>query len=323
MKVSIIIPNYNGAALLEACLESISKQSYTTYDVVVIDNGSTDKSSEVLAKFSDWVRVIKFKKNVGFSKAVNRGIKACNGELVFVLNNDTILLPNCLASIVEGAKNNPDYASFAPSIRDIADINQIHSAGLMFSNRGFGNRSNRHEFLKVDHPIDVFGPCGAGAVYRRKVLEKVGLFNEDFFFYHEDIELSFRLQLSGNKCLYLPSAVLYHYGAATTRFFFRKKIKEVVKNSLITLIVCMPNSFFREYAWNILKFYAAFWRHLAYKGYMKELSFGLMCVGIKFIPSLIKRKKVQGQTVVELNYLRNLLYTDEIEINLPDEVFRL
>ena len=148
MKISIIIPNYNGADLLEACLESISKQSYTAYDVAVMDNGSTDKSPEVLVKFSDWVQVIKFKKNVGFSKAVNRGIKACNGELVFVLNNDTILLPNCLASIVESAKNNPDYASFAPSIRDIADINQIHSAGLMFSNRGFGNRSNRHEFLK-------------------------------------------------------------------------------------------------------------------------------------------------------------------------------
>jgi len=182
MKVSIIIPNYNGADLLEACLESISKQSYTKYDVTVIDNGSVDRSSEVIAKFSDWVRVIKFKKNVGFSKAVNRGIKVCNGELVFVVNNDTILHPNCLESIIEGAKNNPDYASFAPMIREIADKNQIHSAGIMFSNRGFGNRSNRYKFFKINHQIDVFGPCGAGAIYRRKILERVGLFNEDFFF---------------------------------------------------------------------------------------------------------------------------------------------
>jgi len=117
--------------------------------------------------------------------------------------------------------------------------------------------------------------------------------------------------------------VLYHHGAATSRRFPHKKIKEVVKNTLITLIVCMPKSFFREFMWDILKFYTSFWYHLIHKGYMKELFFGLIGVGIKFIPSLIKRKKVQSQTVIELDYLRNLLYTEKIEINLPDEVFRL
>jgi GT2 family glycosyltransferase len=193
----------------------------------------------------------------------------------------------------------------------------------MFSNRGYGNRSQRHLFAEINNPVEVFGACGAGAVYRREILKTVGYFNEEFFFLFEDLELSFRHQLLGHRCLYIPSAVIYHIGSSTLHKVFTLAVKEAVKNSLTTLITCAPSSLFRNNGWAIVKFYVSFLYHLMRKGYWKECVDALLYVGVNFHRSLKKRKCIQSASKPDIQYFNDLLYRGDIHINFPDEIIKL
>ena len=320
--INIIIPNYNGSSLLRPCLDSICSQTYIHYTITVVDNGSTDHSLDVLSEFEHFVNIIFMKKNSGFSKAVNQGIMETDGELVLVLNNDTVLHKNCLSRIINGFNTFPDYGSYAPKVVEFINPEQIHSTGLMLSYRGYGNRSQRYSLKSLSHPTEIFGACGAAAVYRRTMLNKVGLFNEKFFFFYEDVELSFRQQLLGYKCLYLPSALVYHHGRATMRNFFPVAVKEAVKNSLITIITCTPFTMFKKYAFDIIGFYIKFIWEIIKKGYVKEVLLAIFYLLKNFHSIVLTRKKLQKDQV-ENDYLDSLLYRGDIFINFLDEVVRI
>lgn len=322
-RISIVIPNHNGAELLASCLISIRKQTYTNYQVVVIDNGSNDDSFEVAKQYEDQVRIIRLSDNQGFGRAVNRGIISSEGELVFVLNNDTILDRNCLAEIIEGVDSHRAYAFFAPKICEYDHPDRVYAAGLMLSQRGYGNRSQRFLLQSVVDPVEVFGACGAGAVYRRTVLEEVGLFNEDFLFLYEDLELSYRHQLQGHRCLYLPSAVLFHRGSMTLRRFFSLAVREAVKNSLMTLLTCTPAPILKLYSFQIIRFYLSFWRLIIRKGFTLELLRGLGFNAFRILRILKRRSDLQARSMIEVQYLNDLLYTGQIYVNFPDEVVEL
>ena len=320
--INIIIPNYNGASLLRPCLDSICSQTYSHYTITVVDNGSTDQSLDVLSEFEHCVNIILMKKNNGFSKAVNQGIMETDGELVLVLNNDTVLHKNCLARIIKGVNTFPDYGSYAPKVVEFINPKQVHSTGLMLSYRGYGNRSQRYSLKSLSHPTEIFGACGAAAVYRRTMLNRVGLFNEDFFFFYEDLELSFRQQLLGYKCLYLPSALVCHHGRTTIRNFFPVAVKEAVKNSLITLITCTPFTMFKKYVLDITGFYTKLIWKIIKKGYVKEVLFALFYLLRNFHSILLRRKRLQKDHVKN-DYLNSILYRGDIFINFPDEVVRI
>jgi hypothetical protein len=323
MKISIIIPNYNGAELLAPCLESLMLQSYHEYDITVVDNGSSDHSRELLTNCKSNIQVVQLEDNLGFGKAVNIGIKATDGELILVLNNDTILDPECLTKIVSCVRAYPNYGVYAPRICEQSNPHKIYAAGLMFSDKGYGNRSQRYQLQSVDNPIDVFGACGAGAVYKRKVLNEVGLFNEEFFFLYEDQELSFRHQLLGYRCLYLPSAVIYHQGSATLRHYYPLVMKEAVKNSLITLITCTPKIILKKYIQQIVKFYLMFWYQVISRWYIKEYLHALAYVSVHISQIIKKRRVLQDNSIADIDYLDNLLYRGDIYINFPDRVEKL
>ena len=145
------------------------------------------------------------------------------------------------------------------------------------------------------------------------------MFNEDFFFFYEDLELSFRQQLLGYKCLYLPSALVYHHGRATIRNFFPVAVKEAVKNSLITLITCTPFTMFKEYVLDITGFYTKLIWEIIKKGYVKEVLFALFYLLRNFHSILLRRKRLQKDHVKN-DYLNSILYRGDIFINFPDEV---
>ena len=218
MQIDIVIPNWNGKNLLRACLDSLKLQSFTEYSVIVIDNGSTDGSKELLQEKYPDVHLISWPQNRGFSVAVNAGIKAGSAPLVFLLNNDTELHEDCLQEMVRAAEKIPEADFFAAKMLNYHKRHKLDGAGDAFLRGGVGYRIGT---MEADGDLYsssryVFGVCAGAALYRREMLQEIGCFDEDFFAYLEDVDLNLRANSRGKKCWYVSEARVYHVGSATT-----------------------------------------------------------------------------------------------------------
>jgi GT2 family glycosyltransferase len=217
VKASVVIPNWNGLHLLRECLAALEQQSFRDFEIIVVDNGSSDDSVAWLQAQASSVRLIALDDNMGFSTAVNRGIEASEATYVVLLNNDTLPEPDWLARLVQGMDDQPQASSGASLILLHEPPHRIDSAGDGFHlkaggfNIGSGETADRHA-----EPAWVFGACAGAAIYRRSLFDKIGLFDEDFFLVFEDVDLSLRAQLAGHRCLYIPDAVVYHHRGAST-----------------------------------------------------------------------------------------------------------
>lgn len=217
-RVSVVIPNWNGAHHLPECLDSLARQQFSEFQVVVVDNGSTDESLEVIRHAALPVHVIRNDANLGFSAAVNAGIRATESELIVLLNNDTRADPGWLEALVASMDSYPE-ASFGASKMLLYDPpHRVDSAGDRYSfwtgggiNIGAGDRADDHQ-----RPAWVFGACAGAAIYRRQLFEDIGLFDEDFFLIFEDVDIDLRAQVAGHRCLYIPDAIVYHKRGAST-----------------------------------------------------------------------------------------------------------
>lgn len=224
-RVSVIIPSWNGRDLLLSAVRSLATQSWRDFETIVVDNGSTDDTVERLATEFPDVRIVRFTENRGFAAAVNAGINAAHGDIVVLMNNDTEAATGWLEALVAALDTNPAAGVCASRMISFHDRTIIDSAGvqlgLFASNIGQG-QPDGPQFAQQR---EVFGACAGAAAYRRRVLDEVGLFDESFFAYFEDVDLAARIQLAGHRCLYVPDAVIYHHGSATsarmpgTRFY--------------------------------------------------------------------------------------------------------
>lgn len=217
-RVTVVIPTYNGEKLLPGCLDALARQRFASFRTVVVDNGSTDASCALLAGRYPSVTVIRMGRNTGFAPAVNAGIRAAETEFVALLNNDTEPLPEWLGALVAALDADPGAGFCASKMIDYRDGGIIDSAGDCYASNG---RSVPRGFLdrdcvRYDSPAEVFGACAGAALYRRSLFDRVGLFDERFISYKEDVDLDFRAQLAGMRCLYVPSAVCRHIGGATS-----------------------------------------------------------------------------------------------------------
>ncbi len=217
-RLTLVVPNWNGERFLSACLGSLREQSFEDFETVLVDNGSTDGSVAFVRRDFPEVRVLPLGENRGFSAAVNAGIRASRAEYVALLNNDTEIEPGCLEALVEAAEAHPEASLFASKLLDFYDRRVLDGAGDVLRRSGLPYRLGHRELDRgqFDEPTFVFGACAAGALYRRALFEEIGLFDEDFFAYCEDGDVSFRAQLAGHRCLYVPGAVVYHMGSAST-----------------------------------------------------------------------------------------------------------
>lgn len=202
--------NFNGQATIGACLASLTEQTRPADEIIVVDNHSNDGSAGIVAEAFPSVKLIRLTENAGYAAACNRGIAASQGDLVAVLNNDLVLDPQWLESILE---YNADPWDFWASRILFADPpHPIDSAGDGMAvvgtayKRGHGKASDTFESTE-----EVFGPCGAAAVYRRTLLEATGGFDEDFFLIYEDADMSMRARMLGHRCLYVSSARVFHH----------------------------------------------------------------------------------------------------------------
>lgn len=217
-RVSVIIPNWNGAHHLPECLESLARQRFVDFHTVVVDNGSSDDSFEVIRDSTLPVEVIRKEANLGFSAAVNAGIRATESELIVLLNNDTRVDPGWLEALVVAMDEHPEMSFGASRMLLYDPPHRIDSAGDRFSlwagggaNIGAGDAPDKH-----DQPARVFGACAGAAIYRRRLFEDIGLFDEDFFLIFEDVDIDLRAQVAGHDCLYIPAAIVYHKRGAST-----------------------------------------------------------------------------------------------------------
>jgi len=217
-RVTVVIPNWNGDRFLNLCLASLRRQSFKDFETIMVDNGSTDASVDFTEQKFPEVRVIALDDNRGFSAAVNAGIRASEAEYVVLLNNDTEQDPGWLAALVDAADAHPEAGLFASKLVDFHNRDVLDGAGDALRRSGLPYRIGHQELDRgqFDEPAYVFGACAAAALYKRKLFEEIGPFDEDFFAYCEDGDVSFRAQLAGYKCLYVPGAVVYHMGSAST-----------------------------------------------------------------------------------------------------------
>jgi GT2 family glycosyltransferase len=221
-------------------LPSLRQQTYGDFRVVVVDNGSSDGSAaHVRAEYPE-VELVELGRNEGFAAAVNRGIAASDGEHVAVVNNDLELDERWLELMVAALRDHPDAGSATGKMLFYDRRETIDGAGDFTSWYAVSAPRGRGELDRgqYDTPEPVFSACGGAALYRRAALEEVGPFDEDFFAYAEDVDWGFRAQLAGWTCRYVPEAVVFHMGGATSGrvpnlsryLFFRNTLTMVAKN---------------------------------------------------------------------------------------------
>jgi GT2 family glycosyltransferase len=219
--VSVIVVNYNGRKYLADCLASLEQQRLTRdqFEVIVVDNGSTDGSAAWVAANHTWVKLIALKENVGFARGNNLALKQAGAKYIAFLNNDAAADPGWLEESVTTLRASRQLGGVAAKIRFHHDPRILNSTGLVLYRDGRGgDRGFREEdsgqFEKAD---EVFGACGAAMVLRRELLDDVGGFDERLFLYYEDLDLAWRARLRGWGFHYCPKALVQHVHCASSR----------------------------------------------------------------------------------------------------------
>jgi GT2 family glycosyltransferase len=234
-RVSVVIPNLNGRALLGDCLASLERQEFKDFEVVLVDNGSTDGSVEYVRGDFPWLdKIIENRTNVGFAGACNQGIEISSGEYIALLNNDTEAHPLWLREIVRVADENPGAGMFACKTLSFDKRDVIDTAGhLMYPdglNRGRGRLEvDRGQF---DDLTDVFFPSGCAALYRKQMFDQIGVFDEHHFAFGDDTDIGIRGRLAGWKCLFVPGSIVYHRYSVTTGEYSPGKAYLVERNRI-------------------------------------------------------------------------------------------
>ncbi len=241
-RVSLIILNWNGSELIRDCLESVAAQDFADFETIVVDNGSTDGSAEIVAREFPSAHLIRNSENTGFCRGNNIGIGAATGELIVLLNNDAELAPTFLSRVAYAADLEPEVGMFATRILMHDRRSVFDSTGLLVYPDGVCRSRGwlEKDVGQYDVADEVLGPNGCAAAYRRVMLDDVGLFDERYFAYLEDLDLAFRGQLRGWRCRYVPDAVCYHKKSITSGYHSAFKAFLVERNRIWNALKLFP-----------------------------------------------------------------------------------
>lgn len=239
VKIAVIIVNWNGIKFLKPCLDSVFNQSFDGLEVILVDNGSTDESVEFIETNYKEVIVVENGENLGFAEANNIGFSKSSGDYVLALNNDTVLEVNFFTNLLHAIeKSDKSTTMFAPKILSITDKETIDSVGgLLVSRCGIakGKGRNEKDIGQYDGPA-AFIPSGCAALYKKSMLDEIGVFDRDFFAYCEDTDLGLRAIRAGYKSMNVPDAVVYHHYSGTTGKYSLKKAFLVERNHIWVVI---------------------------------------------------------------------------------------
>jgi GT2 family glycosyltransferase len=215
-KFSVVVPNFNGAAYLGACLDSLAAQSEQDFETILVDNGSTDNSVKLAEAHPLKPRAVKLEENHGFSGAVNRGIEQTRADLIAIFNNDAVADKDWLRNLMQCSSKNPGMDFFASLVLRMDDRRQIESAGVAYSVQARPKAIFEDELFSGQvKAAEVFLASGAAMLVRRRLFEKIGKLDEDYFAYLEDVDLFLRGRLAGFRGMLCADAIVYHRGAST------------------------------------------------------------------------------------------------------------
>ena len=208
-KVSVIIVNYNGKELLEKCLESLFKVNYDNFEIILVDNNSSDGSLEYVTKNHSSVIIIKLSENKGFAEPNNIGAKITKGEFLLFLNNDTIVTPEFISELVSAAQTYPDVAICQSLL--LKPDGKIDSSGDFIDSMGVCYNST----INITQPREISSARGACMLIKHDVFNKLEGFDEKFFATFEDVDLGWRAWIAGYKVMVIPKSVIYHISGKT------------------------------------------------------------------------------------------------------------
>jgi len=306
--VSIVVVNWNREGLLNDCLCSLSRQSYSNYEIIFVDNGSSDESVSLVKENFPSVKVVELAENRGFTGGNAAGLNVASGEFIALVNNDARAERDWLERLLQPMLADPGVGICASKLiidgTEVIDSagNGLTTGGVGF-NRGLGTDRNHFSISEL-----IFGACGAAALYRRSMLEEIGFFDDEFFLYDEDVDLSFRAQLAGWKCRYVPDAVAHHKGNATSErlsglhvYYHTRNLEFVwMKNMPAGLMIrFLPDKLIQELA----AFGYICLRHGGWKPFFRAKR-----DAIRMLPNMLKkRREVYRRRKVSNQYVKQIL----------------
>ncbi|MCU0514359.1 MAG: glycosyltransferase family 2 protein [Anaerolineae bacterium] len=308
--LSIIIPHWNGKRFLPPCLAALAAQTYPHIEIIVVDNASVDGSPALLREQYPHVRLIELPENRGFTGACNAGMQAAQGAYLALLNNDTEVDAGWAAAVVSVLERCPQVGIVACKMLLYDRRDHFHNAGDGFtrSGRAFNRGVWQADTGQYDEEAYVFSACGGAAVYRRAMLDEIGLLDDAFFFSLEDVDLAWRAQLAGWHALYTPRAIVYHHlsatgGGVTASFYDGRNLIYVLGKNV-------PGELWRRYGRAILREQMALaWDALrAWRGAAARARLRGMLTGLAHLPRILRRRRsVQQQRRVSIAYLESVL----------------
>ena len=244
MRVSVVTPNYNGKKFLKAFFESLNNDSELIGEVIIVDNASTDGSKEYIesSTFNFPVRLIENTENVGFSPAVNQGIEKAQYEYIFSLNNDTEVKKGSIKALVDLMSSDDNIFSLQAKMLQYNNKDLIDDVGdeynLLAWTKKTGENHSSSEYTEV---CEIFSACAGAAMYRKSLLLELGMFDDNFFAYMEDVDLAIRSRIYGYKNLLCPDAVVYHIGSATSGSRYNEfKVRLAARNNVWVVYKNLP-----------------------------------------------------------------------------------
>lgn len=315
--VTVIIPTYNRGDLLKICLQHLGSQTFRSFRTIIVNNGGA-VPAPLSCSPTGSVTWIHLPNNAGTAAAFNRGLaEDGTSPYVFLLNDDAEVEPECLAVLVKALEENPGYSAAVPKLLQWSDPSRLDGAGDEILLGGGAFRVGQDDFDKgqYNQVETVLSACGAAALYRRSLFADVGGFDEDYFAYREDVDLSLRALLRGHRCLFVPQARVRHRGSATLGTPFHPEIiRLITRNQILTIAKDYPLSLFLRLLPRILV-YQLLWLGFAAK--MRAFiaaSRGLLGA-LRLLPrSLGKRRQVMSARAVSNFELLRLLSQSEERI---------
>lgn len=306
--VSAIVVNYNGKKFLKECIESLSNQTYQPIEIILVDNASTDGSTELINKLFPSVNIIKLNANKGFTGGNIEGLKHVKGEYIFLVNNDVVLDKECIYNLVLSMEKSPEIGIGAVKML-VYGTNIIDSAGDGFSTalKGFkrGEGLNSSNFDKEEF---VFGACAGAAIYKREMINEIGFFDDDFFIIFEDVDLNFRAQLYGWKVLFIPSAIAHHRVRSTIGMLTDTAVFYSLRNCELVRIKNIPLSIFIQYFPFFVLAEFLDLLYFAIKNRKIKLYIKAKISVLKIMPSMLKKRDtIMERRRVSNKYLKNLM----------------
>lgn len=251
-KVSIVVINYNGAKYLKDCFDSLEKLSYPNYEVILVDNASSDDSIEFTRENYPWVRMAALDKNYGFAEGNNKAAEVASGEYIAFLNNDTKVDADWLTELVKVAASDKNIGICTSKIYLMGEEGVLNSAGgtVNLVGQGWDKGYLEKDQGQYDQICEVFDPCGAAFLIKKELGERIGYFEKSHFAYYEDLDIGWKTWLFGYKVLYVPKAIVYHKWGGTFNtvdsmfkiyLFERNRLMTFARNfSSTTLVKLMP-----------------------------------------------------------------------------------